>query len=482
MEINPKVCYNIRMGLFSKEKTAKFMRSLRKYLASFTLLAVACAVIAVIMTGIVPWFYVLIVTALASGGLWVIVRPLYREKISRRKAVGLSLVSIAISVASLWTMYFGLTFTSFLEAIQVEKTSTETYSIVAKREPKMRLATAKTTGLVLTDPYYKESKKELSRHVKAKTKDQPTVQTAMDELDQKKIDTTALNSANLQVAKELSDTFDDTYEIIGTFTIKIKVSTKSSDVKADKPFVVYISGIDTYGEVSTVSRSDVNMLAVIDPTTKRILLVNTPRDYYVQLHGTTGSKDKLTHAGLYGIDMSRQTLEDLYGVEISYYLRVNFSSLVTIVDALGGVDVYSDHQFKSFNVGSNHLNGRRALEFSRERYSFQDGDRQRGRNQQRVIEAIISKLSNPSVLIKYSSIMSAAEDALQTNIPPAFISKLINQQLASPKNWTSRSISVDGMGSTGPTYSMGAQQLYIMIPDEASVAKARHDIKAIIQD
>ena len=299
------------------------------------------------------------------------------------------------------------------------------------------------------------------------------------------IDITSVSIADFGVDDELAavdEHFDSTFTIIGTFTIRVPSSTAApSQVNANQPFAVYISGIDTYGNISTVSRSDVNILAIVDPAKRHLVLINTPRDYYVQLHGTIGSKDKLTHAGIYGVDMSRQTLEDLYDIDIPYYIRVNFSSLMAIVDTIGGVSVYSDYAFGQFHVGRNELNGKQALQFSRERYSFTEGDRQRGRNQQRVIEAIVAKLSSPSVLVNYSSILSTTQSALQTNLPPQLITSLVNTQLASPKQWVTRSISVDGTGSMSPTYSMGAQPLYVMVPNEASLEQARQEAKSLLQ-
>jgi len=183
------------------------------------------------------------------------------------------------------------------------------------------------------------------------------------------------------------------------------VSKTSTNTNIKKPYTIYISGIDSYGEVDTVSRSDVNILAVVNPKDNKVLLVNTPRDYYVQLHGTTGVRDKLTHAGIYGIDMSKNTLQDLYGTKVDYTVRINFSSLLKLVDAAGGINVYSDYTFKaggySFVQGYNTLDSKQALVFARERYAFADGDRQRGKHQQRVIEALITKLSQPRVLLGY---------------------------------------------------------------------------------
>lgn len=248
------------------------------------------------------------------------------------------------------------------------------------------------------------------------------------------------------------------------------------------PYVVYISGIDTYGDVSIVSRSDVNILAVVNPQTKKILLVNTPRDYFVQLHGTTGRKDKLTHAGIYGIDMSKNTMQDLYQTKIDYTIRVNFTSLIKIIDALGSIEVQSDQPFTAdgfdFRAGANTLNSQQALSFSRERHSFTAGDRQRGKNQQKVIEAIFTKAAQPEIILNYQSILSTLGDSFQTNASRQEISNIIRQQLGSASQWQIQSIGVDGIGATSSTYSTGAQPLYVMEPDQASIDTAIAEIRS----
>ena len=174
--------------------------------------------------------------------------------------------------------------------------------------------------------------------------------------------------------------------------------------------------------------------------------------------------------------MSRQTLEDLYSTQISTYLRVNFDSLVEVIDALGGVDVYSDYDFLTFHTGYNRVDGKQALTFARERHSFNEGDRQRGKNQQHVIEAIVAKLNNPRNVLNYQAIMKAVKGAVQTNLSEGDLTKLINQQLDTMKAWSTESIAVDGTGAMNATYSMGNQRLYVMIPDQATVDAAKQKI------
>lgn len=249
------------------------------------------------------------------------------------------------------------------------------------------------------------------------------------------------------------------------------------------PIVVYISGSDSRVNVQDAkARSDVNILAVINPTTSKILLVSIPRDYYVRLHGTTGLRDKLTHAGIYGIDMSRQTIEDLLGVKVDKTVKVGFDALETIVDALGGIDIYSDqdlttlHNKCHFVVGTQHVNGACALGFSRERYAYATGDRHRGQNQQQVISKILEKATTPAYLLKLPEILRAADGLFETSFTYNEILDMIKYQIFSNPKWSTESISLDGTGSMQPTYSMPGQNLYVMLPNDATIIAAKDKI------
>ncbi len=254
---------------------------------------------------------------------------------------------------------------------------------------------------------------------------------------------------------------------------------------SEDPFIVYISGNDSSGTLASTGRSDVNILAVVNPSTRRILLVNTPRDYYVTL-AFANSKDKLTHAGIYGVDVSMQALEDLYGVAVQYYVRLNFTGFEEIIDALGGVSVYSEYAFTSthggytFVVGYNTVNGAQALGFVRERYSFSDGDRQRGKNQMAMIEAVINKAVSPAILTGYMDLMTAVSGAVATNMSQNEISSLVQWQLSTGGHWSIESTSVTGSDSTGTVYSMGSTNVYRMIPSDDSVAAAVELINDVI--
>lgn len=277
--------------------------------------------------------------------------------------------------------------------------------------------------------------------------------------------------------------FKDKVRVLYTFKVKVKISSTGVNVTKDV-FNIYISGMDQYGKVSEVSRSDVNMILTINPKTKQILMTNVPRDYYVQLHDTTGYKDKLTHAGTYGIDTSVKTLEDLLGIKIDYFFKVNFSSLQNIVNALDGVDVYSEYDFQSWNgynftKGYNHVDGKAALAFARERHTFTDGDNQRGKNQQALIEAIFRKCTSSSIITKYNSLLDSLKDSMITDMPMKSITSLAKMQLKDNASWTITSNSLTGTGSSELTYTYSYQNLYVMIPDEKSVTEAKEKISKV---
>lgn len=273
------------------------------------------------------------------------------------------------------------------------------------------------------------------------------------------------------------------------YTKNITKEVAAPKVSKNKSFNVYVSGIDTYGPISSVSRSDVNILMTVNRDSKKILLTTTPRDSYVPIaDGGNNQKDKLTHAGIYGVDSSIHTLENLYGVDINYYVRLNFTSFLKLIDLLGGVDVYNDQEFTSrhgkfhFPVGNVHLDSEQALGFVRERYSLADGDRDRGRNQQKVIVAIIQKLTSTEALKNYSDIIQGLQDSLQTNMPIETMIDLINTQLESGGSYKVNSQDLKGTGRMGlPSYAMPDSNLYMMEIDDSSLATAKSAIQDVME-
>ena len=277
---------------------------------------------------------------------------------------------------------------------------------------------------------------------------------------------------------------------LGSMTSGLLTGAEANKITKE-PFVIYLSGVDTRGELTENARSDVNILAAVNPVTKRVALVNTPRDYYVDLAGTS-SKDKLTHAGLYGVETSMETLGNLYGVNVDHYIRINFAGFISIIDALGGVDVYSDQAFTSvgspgyydpttFVEGWNHLDGKSALAFARERHAFASGDIQRGINQMKVIDAMLNKIKSPALLMGFSKIMDAASDCFVTSFSQDQISALVRMQLSDFAEWDIESYTVTGTSSSSTKcYSAKGQKLYVMKPDDSSVSKAREMLASVL--
>ena len=277
--------------------------------------------------------------------------------------------------------------------------------------------------------------------------------------------------------------YESSIKVIYRHEIKTEIA-KKEEVKAfsvtEDVFHVYLSGIDVYGDISTNSRSDVNIIATVNPKTRQILLTTTPRDFFVTIPGVSGGqKDKLTHAGIYGVDASIATLENLYDIEIPFYARVNFTSIEQIVNILGGVDVYSEYSFTTLHgnyyvkSGMNHFNGAQALSFARERYNVPGGDETRGKNQQAVIVAMIKKMITPAILTKASGIIDSVSGNVETNMSEKQIQQLIKMQLNEGGAWSIYSTSVTGSGGSDYTYSIPGTPVYVMYPDSSSVESAK---------
>ena len=315
-------------------------------------------------------------------------------------------------------------------------------------------------------------------------------------------DAILMNTAFVGVLEDMEDFEKIGSEIKLVKTLDVEVEKSEEETKEEQPdainagysgnaFTMYISGIDTRSSrIESRSRSDVNILATINPDTHQILLVSTPRDYYVELSNVEGAMDKLTHAGIYGIQVSSATLGKIYGVNTDYYFRVNFVGFENIIDALGGVTVHSDYDFSSsskaggyyhFNQGDNNLNGAAALAFCRERSAFKSGDHQRGRNQMEVVRAVIRKMMSVDMLTNYSKVLEAMEGSFETSMPYDKMSELVRGQLESGAQWNIVSYSVTGSGSSAVPYSM-SQRAYVMIPDENSVNTAKAMIRQIYED
>lgn len=328
------------------------------------------------------------------------------------------------------------------------------------------------------------------KKVDVKVEDVASYQEAYDNLKSGKSKAMVLSGSYASLLESVDSNYASNLKTIYTYKIKKKNSNSAKQVDS-KVFNIYISGIDTYGSISTVSRSDVNIIMTVNMNTHKILLTTTPRDAYVKIPGGGADQyDKLTHAGIYGVETSEQTLENLYDIKIDYYARINFTSFLKLIDQLGGVTVHNDQAFTSlhgkfdFPVGDIQMNSEQALGFVRERYSLDGGDNDRGKNQEKVISAIVNKLASLKSVSNFTSIVNNLQDSVQTNMSLDTINALANTQLDSGSKFTVTSQAVTGTGSTGQltSYAMPNSSLYMMKLDDSSVASASQAIKNLMEE
>ena len=328
------------------------------------------------------------------------------------------------------------------------------------------------------------------KKVDVKVDDVASYQEAYDNLKSGKSKAMVLSGSYASLLESVDSNYSSNLKTIYTYKIKKKNNNSAKQVDS-KVFNIYISGIDTYGSISTVSRSDVNIIMTVNMNTHKILLTTTPRDAYVKIPGGGADQyDKLTHAGIYGVETSEQTLENLYGIKIDYYARINFTSFLKLIDQLGGVTVHNDQAFTSlhgkfdFPVGDIQMNSEQALGFVRERYSLDGGDNDRGKNQEKVISAIVNKLASLKSVSNFTSIVNNLQDSVQTNMSLDTINALANTQLDSGSKFTVTSQAVTGTGSTGQltSYAMPNSSLYMMKLDDSSVASASQAIKNLMEE
>lgn len=420
------------------------------------------------------------------------------SQIKRRKrgTIGKVYIAVATLIIGLASYYLGIT-TGALARITGGNTTVDTMVVAVRADdPAENLADAENYKFGVQ---YSISSDDMKETVAKINED---LGTKIDEVEYKNVNAQAkalhdgdvdaiiYNEGYKGILEDEFDGYSDKVKIIYTHHIKTELEDLSIDVDVTEPFSVYLSGIDVYGEITQNSRSDVNIIATVNPKTRQILLVTTPRDYYVEIPEVShGQKDKLTHAGIYGVDASIRTLSELYDVEIPFYARVNFTSLIDIVNILGGVDVDSEYEFTTSKAagkvvdvkkGMNHFNGEEALAFSRERKHLPDGDNQRGKNQQAVLTAMIKKMVSPSMLLKANSIINSVSGNVETNMSQKQLQALIKRQLSVGGKWNIKSVAADGTGDQQACFSSGSQELYVTIPNETSVEEIQTEIDRVL--
>ena len=433
-----------------------------------------------------------------------------RKKI--RFIIGVVLSVLILAVLGTGSLYIYKTVSALDTITGVNKDVTKINVYVKEDDPAQKLADASgyTFGILSeldrdnTDQALQQMYYELGSDVQ--TTEYSGLSELADSLNNGTTGAIILNQAYLDVLDEMDNysSFSSQLREIASLQVETVVQRKTPQVTeatgsttetsdnssadaavTDEVYTIYVSGIDTRGEMTASSRSDVNIILTVNTRTKQILMISTPRDYFVPLSISNGVPDKLTHAGIYGVNVSMDTLNMLYDININYYFRLNFAGFEKIIDALGGITVNSDYEFDSqntkgyhFNKGENHLNGEQALVFTRERYAFKEGDRQRGRDQMAVIQGVVDKATQPAFLKNYLSVMDSLDGCFETNVPYDIIASLVRRQLDEGGSWQVLSYSADGTGDTQKPYSM-SQKAYVMIPDQTTVDKAKTLMKKV---
>lgn len=468
------------------EKKKRTIYSYVKIFISFLFLVVSCILLlSLVKTKMLPNKYLLGII-----GLVVVLNIicdffiLFKNKILN--VIGFILVMLLGIAFGMGTSYVNKTINILEDMVSVVEEKTTYYVLTIKSDEYNTLSDLKGHKTGIMKQNSDEVKKEIGKQVSLEYEDYDSVGNMMYDLELNEIDSMVVSSTIYDLLLEENSSFMELVKKVGEVVVTGKVNRTESTIDVGKSFIVYISGLDTRDTryISPVGLSDVNILAVINPMNHNILLVSIPRDYYVLVHGTTGMKDKLTHAGLYGIDASMKTVEDIFDININAYVKVNFKALTSVVDAIDGIDVYSDKTFKSFHKrgwtvkqGINHMDGEKALAYSRERYAYSTGDRHRGQNQADVMAAIIQKISSDKkYLLKYDDILKSIDPYVATNIKMDDIQGIARNQLETMSSWTVTNISVNGSDGQNYTASFPKQLTYVMNPIQKTIDDAKDKI------
>ena len=442
---------------------------------------------------ILPLKYTLVAAGFL-GMTWVLV---FLSQIKLRFHVFGKVVSVLVSlVLILGSFYIYKTNSTIQNVVGNSNTKvTGMVVVVMKDDPAMTLPDAKSYTFGIQSSIKNDNTDKAVEEINARTKS--TIKT--EEYDGFDAQINALYSGEVKAIiydsafdgtiKEFFTDYEDKVRVLDSIAITEETVPEVTEPDGSKitkePFNIFISGIDVYGDISQTSRSDVNIIATVNPETKTILLTTTPRDYYVEFPGVTDGKfDKLTHAGIYGVDTSMETLGEIYDIKVSNYIRINFTSFIDIIDALDGVSVHSEQTFSAgsftFIRGENKMDGEKALVFARERKSFVDGDFQRGRNQMEVLKAVIKKLSSSALLTNYAAFMDTLSDSIQTDFSSGQIRSLVRMQTTDNAAWNIQTIAAKGTPAMRYCYSYSGSMLSVDLPDEDSIALIKNYMQRVM--
>ncbi|MBF0779497.1 MULTISPECIES: LCP family protein [unclassified Granulicatella] len=478
-----------------KQKNTGFIYVLTCLLALMAILSSAYVVYAMVRYNILNFRSLnYIVYGVIAFVIFLLLIFIFTKR-AKKTALTLSLVFALIFGYTAYSIFNGLG--AFSNLSKSTKTKTETMSVVVLANSPIN-DVHDLSGQTVPAPTNMDNDniQSLLTHIKEKTKTELSLgqvdsyAKAYQQLISGEVKAMILNSSYETLLENADKEYASKIKKIYEYTVTKEVVQDENKVKTSsdgRVFNVYVSGIDTYGSISTVSRSDVNIIMTVNTNTKKVLLTTTPRDSYVRIaDGGNNQYDKLTHAGIYGVEASVHTLENLYDINLDYYARINFTSFLKLIDLVGGVDVYNPADFTSsegvyFESGTIHLDSDRALAFVRERYNLPNGDADRAANQQKVIAAIIGKLTQPGNLVNMNSILQQLSSSLQTNMPFETIMLLANGQLDSGGQYKVDSQALLTHGTMGlPSYAMPGYDLYMGVVDDDSLANVKAAVQSVI--
>ena len=470
-------------------RTKKKKRRINKILTIILLVTVLIFFGLIFYINIIPILYSLIALVLVMALVLGIVLLNFRKKkiiriIGYTSSIILSSLLIFIEIYLFNTVGFLFNMTDgnyALKNYNVIVLNTSEYSKIKELKNK-DMGISETSKSEELD----EAKSKISKKVKVNYEEYEDLNGLVDSLIENEVDSIILEDSEMSLIEEQNKEHYDLFKTIYEVEIKNNIEDLKSAININKePFNIYISGIDTFGSINASSRSDVNMVVTVNPKSEKLHITWVPRDYYVNINDSI-YKDKLTHAGIYGIDSSIYALENLLDIDINYYVKVNFTSVIEVVDLLGGIEVYNDESFTSqdgfyYKKGNIKLNGEKTLSFVRERKNVTGGDLGRGKNQIKVLEALIEKATSPSIIVKYNSLLKSLDGAFITNMNQNTMISFIREEISNTRNWNMTSNTLVGTDSLEYTYSYRNTALYVMKPNDESVNAAKNKIQEVME-
>ena len=382
----------------------------------------------------------------------------------------------------------------FFSAITGNEKQTVTFYVITRKDSAIKelaMLEGKTVGTYINEePVYVAARKKLADEVSVNYQTSPNMEEMASSTLVGGFDATLMTRSNYETLRDQNKDFRKNVKKIYSIDVTMDEADLAKRVNVTKePFNIYISGLDVSGTIDVTSRSDVNMIMTVNPKTHKILLTSIPRDTVIQMNEKGGASDKLTHTGIYGIGCSLGAVENLTGLDMNYYVKVNYTTVEKVVDALGGIDVKSDYEFDThgmkakyhFKKGMNHLDGKHALAFARERKSFPDGDIQRNRNQAKVMAAMLKKAtSSTAILMNYTTILNSTRDYMQINMTQKEIKSLVKRQMVGNPKWKIRRQSMEGPSAFMQCYSTGSYEVSVVQVSDESLKKTVKRIKRLM--